>query len=765
MSASKRKHDAVPSTMVQRWTSQPQPRLSCQNCRLKKWRCDRKHPCNNCRLRKSHCQYSSGSGSHDLPSKPGRHDQAGNGTAASMILSPSSPSAEVNSTLASLPTIDDSNGLVKRIRRLEEAVFGRASVVHGTSVGDQGALLPSVPSTQQQGVEAITAASGADNAQPARGWHGTSFAKLSLSTVRKRIIAFDEGLQDPRCRAECLPPVEQARQLFDQFVQAVQPTFGVLHIPSVRVLMEENYRNLSQGKDPNFVVVILLLSIFAGGALVATPELLGNLRATAVGAKTAFATYTRLSMTMLDYPQRPIAPSTVALLAITTLCHILTHSDGFSDKIQALRMRAIFMARSMQIHRLDTVRRQEERQRTGYEIVEIEVQRRIWWHIVSSDWIVSLSQGPQEGSYLLHPKHMRVNHPRNIDDESLATTRPDYGFPLTTPTCMSVFILRIHFAEICREIVDAFPSMFLGENELPDYDVILDLDRKLHHILDTLPVFLRLDPESVRQSREIITERPYLAWQRTIGHLGIYTRICRLHRPFHREASSKPRFAYSRETCLRFAHRILDLRRTLDETGSHVGLKPANYWMVMQNVFFAAMVLASDVSMYPASLGAETRKQEVLDACKMLEQSRRQSPNLNEAIQKNTQTLLSILQSAQKEQQQHQRPKTNPGLMMANTSSSYLAATPNKSSSLLPQGEANGSTSAAEASTQQLTFSDDRPTARTNPMPWDATATHHAGEESWGQLWSDLFAVAPDIDDLQWDLLLDDWDIPLDTGF
>jgi hypothetical protein len=40
----------------------------------------------------------------------------------------------------------------------------------------------------------------------------------------------------------------------------------------------------------------------------------------------------------------------------------------------------------MKIHRLDTPRYREERQKNGADMVDVEVKRRVWWHMVSSDW-------------------------------------------------------------------------------------------------------------------------------------------------------------------------------------------------------------------------------------------------------------------------------------------------------------------------------------------------------------------------------------------
>lgn len=142
MSTMKRKHDAVPHTMVQRLT--PQPRLSCQNCRQKKWRCDRKHPCNNCKLRKVYCQFDSGPDPQDLPTYSARHGTASD-SPAGPVISPVSVSQTEGDTAPSLyPNNDGSFGLVDRIRKLEEAVFGKGSTTHETNVSDQGASLSSV---------------------------------------------------------------------------------------------------------------------------------------------------------------------------------------------------------------------------------------------------------------------------------------------------------------------------------------------------------------------------------------------------------------------------------------------------------------------------------------------------------------------------------------------------------------------------------------------------------------------------------------------
>lgn len=56
------------------------------------------------------------------------------------------------------------------------------------------------------------------------------------------------------------------------------------------------------------------------------------------------------------------------------------------------------------------------RQCHGCDWVEVEVQRQIWWHMVSSDRLLAFAGGTQEGTYIFRRKHMVVEYPGNVDD-------------------------------------------------------------------------------------------------------------------------------------------------------------------------------------------------------------------------------------------------------------------------------------------------------------------------------------------------------------
>lgn len=209
----------------------------------------------------------------------------------------------------------------------------------------------------------------------------------------EQLINPNPTTMDAIALARCLPPLPQAMELFDHFMHAIHPTFGVLHVPSTRALLQQIYQNLLDGEEPDLAGLALIYSIFTGAALAWANEVLDAINATEEDAKVAVTTYSQVALAILDNRRRPVPPSTVALQALSTLAYVLAHADGSSQTVHMLRSREMVMARSMQVHRLDTAKRREERQLNGSNVIETEAQRRLWWHMVSSEWYVNFSFG------------------------------------------------------------------------------------------------------------------------------------------------------------------------------------------------------------------------------------------------------------------------------------------------------------------------------------------------------------------------------------
>ena len=239
---------------------------------------------------------------------------------------------------------------------------------------------------------------------------------------------------------------------------------------------------------------------------------------------------------------------------------------------------------------------------------------------------------------------------------------------------------------------------------MPPSPVILAMDEKFQNYLQQLPFFFQLDAKSIRQSSEIRAQRPSIMWQALNIHFSVHTRLCRLHRPFHVTGMTDLKYAYSRTVSVDSAQRVLELRKSMDDvhaqTPSQTGLRPARLWTVMNHVFQAALTLATDVSFNPGSPEAGDFEAKVMTAYETLDKTREESRIVVETVRNNMQTLLKALH----DKGARDRPE------VATTS--------------------------------------------TTTTIQDGTGI----QENLDQLWSDFLAVAPEMDEPEWNSLFNDVD-------
>lgn len=343
---------------------------------------------------------------------------------------------------------------------------------------------------------------------------------------------------------------------------------------------------------------------------------------------------------------------------------------------------------------------------------------------------------------------MKVNYPSNVENDST-------DLPMSVPTCMSAFICRLRLAEVCREVVDTIPSMWLDPQDL-DYNMVLSLDAKFQTYLDSLPYYFQLDTANVQKSQDIYRDRPYIQSQALMLHLGSYARICRLHRPFHLEFANNPQYAYSRLKCVRAAQTMLELQQLIEGSGITIGsLHDSKCWAITQAVFLAALTLATDVSLDPctaqSSSGSNTRKSEVLSACKVLEKMAQESVAVSDGVQRGVRMLMSMInkkrpaaQPLQNEfipvdlplhqQQQQQTPITS--TTGHNHHQTYTAGNTAVSGPVLE----NSALTLGPFSTG------------TDPLP-------SMDEQDWDHLWSEFYETTPGWDLPQWNSLLEGMDM------
>ncbi|KAF5710077.1 hypothetical protein FMUND_9700 [Fusarium mundagurra] len=650
--------------------------VSCRPCREKKRRCDRNQPCSNCTQRNLNCVYENGTrATNSLESEVLPERNLGGDLA--------DPN---EGTLAFSPQrqLDLNKEMLDRLTKLENAVFPNAAQISH-----------------------LTQTESTSSSRKLFNCHTEAISNNKSPSVNARLNHLTSNL----------PPAHQAHLLCEHFIATIQPTFGVLHVPSTRSLI---YSCVGSDKEaPKLDELLMLFSIFAGAALAWTDELLHGLEATRANAVSAFDCYFHSALSIIEDPHIPLPPSVTAVSAICTLAHVAINSDDVVPiKALGLGSRCYNMCREMMIHRLDSPAAQKERDINPANNIELEVQRRVWWNMVASDWLTSFSGSSQEGIYTSIPRLMRVKQPRNVDDVALTVSGDIPDLPISVPTDMTFFFLRLRTAEISREIIDAIAPLAEDAPE-EDYEVILQLDRKMQDFVKGLPVFCKLDPQSMQDSKGICELRPFIYWQRISLHLGIHARICRLHRPYHLAAYADPRYSYSRTTILTSAYKILELRRMMDDPVAKLYFRPERYWVIFLHVTSAAVALAVDLSHNPDAPDAETTKEKVRVAYETLNKSRKNAESLIRGIEKNMEQVMGTLQK--------QRANVMTPASPAATSSANLDSVPES----------------AFTDMNNITV---------------GIQEDGAGDEHSHQLWSDFLAAVPDLEEFQWTSLLQDLD-------
>lgn len=255
---------------------------------------------------------------------------------------------------------------------------------------------------------------------------------------------------------------------------------------------------------------------------------------------------------------------------------------------------------------------------------------------------------------------MAVNQPLNVEDEEIDDKKD--GVPFSTPTEMSYSLCRLKLAVVCRQIVDEMAFYHFHDQEVP-YEKILGLDQKLHGLSAELPEFFRFDQASRRKYAALFRERPTLAWQRALAQQGYYSRFCRLHRYYFVRGARDPRYSYSHVVSLRSARKVLEVKRIMDEDEPIFTPHSSVIWAVMHHVFMAAVILLIDVCFNWDDILAEKRKQEVLDACRMLSRAQQFSPIAREGIN----AMMGILRKHWKHEK-HSTSHDVPGIHATATS-------------------------------------------------------------------------------------------------
>ncbi|ETN38726.1 uncharacterized protein HMPREF1541_06764 [Cyphellophora europaea CBS 101466] len=426
-----------------------------------------------------------------------------------------------------------------------------------------------------------------------------------------------------------LPTRSEALSLLAVYEEHIEFLHHVTYTPRTYRILNQVYDVVERGDIPPPGLVSLLTSIFASSvafqyAIGSRKDLLGISRP---DARKAIVLWSKATFDCLDTSTRLGSYGLEDLQAFITIFFLMYNLEGANSRTRTGMSLSLGIARDLGLHRLDHPTFRRHHPLEVADKIDLEIKRRIWWHLSVTDWYLGVSGGPQEGTYSVQPRQVATNLPRHIEEADLEAEDASFERPLSEPTASSYLIQRIRLGQICRKIIDATPLGMLGAESI-NYDDIVALDQEFETFQRELPLFFQDHIEAHQQCRDLYNRRPTVLVQKYIVNMIYQNRRCRLHQPYLVRGFTNSAYAHSRDVCLRSARAVIAIQHQVVKeqlvSASLLALSGVHHHM-----FFAAVALVMDLC-FNRTNGREeeeaARRLEVMDACRILEDANDRSP-------------------------------------------------------------------------------------------------------------------------------------------
>lgn len=378
--------------------------VSCRLCRLKKLKCSRQQPCSNCVARDVECEF-----------------EPNHATTTARIQQDVQPS---------------NADILSRLQRLEDMIVrmhqNGPHTPESFAIRKESELVASAltPIEESQRLESQHLSSLGAN-QPSNyptmsaSW---VFETVPVQELTKRAAELSASSNASyHQRKILLPDYADARDLFDNYVKYIRHYHHIIHIPTLRTKIFENfYQKISKQEPVDTDHAALLLSIFASVVyyLIKIDSKVDS--GSTIHDQSAFLLLYRYSLDLIDHSRRVLPGSLEVIQAAIIILFLDYNLEGFTLRSRSMLVQALTTAKELAMHRLDSPASSTRRNASMNieTMIELEMKRRVWWHLVSTDWMLSLAGSSQEGTYNINPNQIRVLPPRNVDDDVLDRGKP-----------------------------------------------------------------------------------------------------------------------------------------------------------------------------------------------------------------------------------------------------------------------------------------------------------------------------------------------------
>ncbi|KAL3494736.1 hypothetical protein BJX62DRAFT_26785 [Aspergillus germanicus] len=579
--------------------------VSCHFCRSRKLRCSRRFPCPNCTSRGISCEL--------YASQPPE------------TVSENNPNSSTDTTtaniLARLQTLED---IVlqknKQISTPNSNPVSNDLLAQSQSIwGEQHATEDARWLQLECSIQQMSSVIEPDNA---------IFRERPICQIKEGVSILAQGsLTVPSgdlTKCFWVPLYQESRCLVEKYVEDLTYLVHVIHIPTVRAIVDHLYRDIHVQKRPNPSHVALLSSIIANTLHLWTRQDSDKWLSLPVedANKGAFM-WLKATIDLLDYASQTSGDTLEGIQARIIVSSLICNLEGVSPRYRSLLMTAVASARELTLHKIDYQDDSTNMDSPTGGTVEAEIGRRIWWYLTATDWVLSHWEGPLKGTYIINPRHMLVRKPSNIDDADLIHGTPIVERPMGYPTYVSYTLQRIRLGELCRELTDR--TSIFGPEKL-NYDIVLEIDQKTHDYIKGFPVFFQLGGGSLRDIEKINPKvAPGIITQRYILNTLTYAHRCRLHLPYFARGSVNPNYAYSRKVCLEAARAVICAERIFEKESISFVRTRFRFAGSMHCLSIAIIIFVLDVCLYKNEGQDKERKREAADACAILQKAKNDS--------------------------------------------------------------------------------------------------------------------------------------------
>lgn len=103
-------------------------------------------------------------------------------------------------------------------------------------------------------------------------------------------------------------------------------------------------------------------------------------------ARAVCIVWTKASLDCLEHSRRSGEETLADLQAMITVFFLVYNLEGFSARLRSGLTTGIALARGLGLHRIDHPADRRHIPPHKQNNLELEVMRRVWWHVTATDW-------------------------------------------------------------------------------------------------------------------------------------------------------------------------------------------------------------------------------------------------------------------------------------------------------------------------------------------------------------------------------------------